>query len=63
MKGQTLFSVNFFVPGPGHYDNGYFSNHPQWFANISITGEWCQCCLSCLAVPNLPAAMRKAWNN
>lgn len=40
--------ISFFVPGSRHYDNGKYSNKPQSFVNISITGTECHCrCAHC----------------
>lgn len=33
----------FYVPGSRHYDNGFYTNRPSSFANISISGTECQC--------------------
>jgi uncharacterized radical SAM superfamily protein len=35
--------IDFFVPGPRHYDTSYYQNNHRSFANISITGSACQC--------------------
>jgi uncharacterized radical SAM superfamily protein len=35
--------IDFFVPGPRHYETSFYKNNHCSFANISITGSNCQC--------------------
>jgi lipoyl synthase len=38
-----MTDITFYVPGSRHYDNGFYTNRPLSFVNISITGAKCQC--------------------
>jgi len=61
----------FSAPGAKHYENQYYSNHLNSFANLSVTGEACACrCDHCngkllqtmIGTPT-PIAMRRVIDN